>query len=484
MNKPERCELAPDLSISRILTGLWQVADMERAGVPLDSSTAASAMKTYVEAGLTTFDMADHYGSSEGIAGHFHRNLDPDRSAQLLTKWVPPPGRSAKQDVREAVQTALDRLQTDKIDLLQFHAWNYADPSWLDCLFWLQECRDEGMIRHLGLTNFDAAHLQIVVHSGIEVVSNQVCYSLLDQRARGKLTELCLEKGIKLLAFGTLAGGFLTERWLGAPEPDNENLRTWSEMKYQRFIREAGGWSKLQGLLQTVKRVAKRQGVSMANVAARCIMEQPAVGGIIIGARLGESEHISENLQLFQFSLDDSSRSELDEAVKKLQPIPGDCGDEYRKEPFLTASGDLSHHIEDLPPPYKTLVRKDGRSRVLSGTRWERLAGYSRAVRQGSSVWVSGTTASHGDRIIGGTDPAAQLHFVIDKIEGALQSLGSDLSDVVRTRVYVRDMKDWKSVAAVHRERFEKIQPANTLVQAPLVGSDFLVEMEVDAVVG
>jgi enamine deaminase RidA (YjgF/YER057c/UK114 family) len=162
----------------------------------------------------------------------------------------------------------------------------------------------------------------------------------------------------------------------------------------------------------------------MANVASRYILEEPAVGGIIIGSRLGESEHIHDNLRLFQFSLDEASRSAIEEAQARLQPIPGDCGDEYRKPPFLTASGDLSHHLESFPPPYPVQSGTDGWSRVLSGTLWEGLAGYCRAVRHGDRILVSGTTATHGERVIGGADAAAQLHFVIDKVEGALQSLG------------------------------------------------------------
>ena len=484
MNGVERCSLAPDLTISRILTGLWQVADMERDGESLEQANAARAMEAYVDAGLTTFDMADHYGSAEQIAGYYHRHFDSEsQRAQLLTKWVPHPGPSSPEEVRTAVQTALDRLQTNCLDLLQFHAWNYADPSWLDILCSLQELKQQGLIRHLGLTNFDAAHLRIVVHSGFQVVSNQICYSLLDQRARGNLTRLCEQHGIKLLTFGTLAGGFLTDRWLGVAEPVLDDLRTWSEMKYFRFIRESGGWDRYQELLTVVRQVADRHGVSIANVAGRYILDQPAVGGIIVGARLGEREHLEENLRLFQLALDEQSRKELDDAVSKLRPIPGDCGDEYRKEPYLTASGDLSHHVEKLPPPYESSIGEDGATRVTSGTKWEQMAGYSRAIRKGDQIWVSGTTAAHADRVIGGTDPAAQTHFIIDKIDGALQSLGSHLQDVVRTRVYVQDMKNWEAVAHVHGERFGQIQPANTLVQAPLVGSEYLVEMEVDAVV-
>jgi aryl-alcohol dehydrogenase-like predicted oxidoreductase/enamine deaminase RidA (YjgF/YER057c/UK114 family) len=478
----DRCELAPGFSISRVLTGLWQIADMERDGNTVDINATAQAMTPYVDAGLTTFDMADHYGSAEVVAGAFVRQQVPG-SVQLITKWVPKPGFAEREDVRAAVYKSLDRMQAERLDLLQFHAWNYPDPSWLDCLFWLQEMKDEGFICHLGLTNFDTAHLRIVLNSGIDIVSNQVCFSLLDQRARTGMTDLCVEHGVKLLAFGAVAGGFLTERWLGEPEPDWDNLETWSEMKYGRFIKEAGGWGVFQELLGAVDRVAKKHEVSIANVACRTILEEPSVGGVIIGARLGKSDHISDNLRLFEFELDETSRSELDAALSRLQTIPGDCGDEYRKPPFLTATGDLSHHIDTLPKPFVPRDRPGGRTDVLSGIPWESFAGYCRAVRQGNRIWVSGTTATHRDRTIGGSDPTAQTQFVIDKIEGAIQSLGGRLEDVVRTRVFVRNLADWEQVAAVHGQRFGHIQPANTLVQAALVGEDLLVEMEADAVV-
>ena len=479
----ERIELAPDLEISRVLTGLWQIADMERGGEPLDPDAASAAMREYVEAGLTTFDMADHYGSAEVISGRFAQRRGGEPAAELLTKWVPKPGPHTRDDVRAAVRRSLDRMGADRLDLLQFHAWSYADPGWLDCLFWLQELRNEGLIGHLGLTNVDTAHLRIVLHSGVDVVSNQVCYSLIDQRAREGLTELCLEHGVKLLAFGTLAGGLLTERWLGAPRPPVNGLETWSQMKYWRFVDVAAGWDTFQRLLGVVHGVAERRGVSMANVACRYILEQPAVGGVIIGARLGQREHIRDNLRLFDFSLDANDTAEIEAALSEIGPIPGDCGDEYRKPPFLTASGDLSHHFDSLPPPYAAREGGDGRTLVSTGTIWEDLAGFSRAVRRGSRIWVSGTTATHGDRHIGGSDPAAQTHFVIDKIEGALQALGGRLADVVRTRVYVPPGGDWEAVARAHGQRFGAVLPANTLVHAGLVGDQHLVEIEAEAVV-
>lgn len=468
----ERCELAPDLTISRVLTGLWQIADMERDGRSLDLAAAAAAMTPYVDADFTTFDMADHYGSAEEIAGLFLKEHGP--CVQLLTKWVPKPGPVTRDDVRAAVQRSLDRMQTGRLDLLQFHAWNYADPVWLDCLYWLQELKQEGLIRHLGLTNVDTAHLRIIVNSGIAVVSNQVSFSLLDQRARRGMTELCLKHGIKLLAFGTVAGGFLTERWLGKPEPGMDELTTWSQMKYKRFIDAAGGWQVFQDLLHRVDHIAQRLGVSIASVACRTILEEPAVGGVIIGAHLGQRDHIQDNLRIFQFSLDESSRSKIKDVLARLKPIPGDCGDEYRKPPFLTASGDLSHHIDSFSSPYEPYDSEDGRTVVLSGK--------GRAVRRNDHIAISATDAAYGERVIGGQDPVAQFHFVVDKIEGALQSLGGRLEDVIRTDVRIRDMEDAAVVTRAYEKRFHAIRPANTLAQAPFERKECLVEIQAEAI--
>lgn len=476
-------ELAPGLTISRALTGLWQIADLERDGTKVNPVEAARQMKAYLDAGFTTFDMADHYGSAEEITGVFNQTYGSDAS-QFFTKWVPSPGKITAAQVRAAVETALTRMKTDQIDLMQFHAWQYAHPSWVDCLFWLQELKNEGLIRHLGLTNFDTAHLQVVVNSGIEVVSNQVCYSLLDQRAAGEMTQLCLKHGVKLLAFGTVAGGFLSEKWLGKPEPVLNESLTWSQMKYKRFIDAAGGWERFQNLLRTLLPIAQKHGIGIATLASHYMLLQPAVAGVIIGARLGKSEHITENQQLFSIQLEEADRASIQFALSSLQKIPGDCGDEYRKAPFLTASGDLSHHIDGLPSPYPTQEGTDGRIKALSGTIWEDIAGFSRAIRKGNHILVSGTTATHGSVQMGGDDPAAQMHFIIDKVEGAIRSLGGSLEDVVRTRIFVQRASDWEAISRAHGQRFAGIQPANTLVQATLIGDGYLVEMETDALVG
>ena len=478
----ERVELAPGLNISRVVTGLWQVADIERRVGELELSLVAAAMRPYIQAGLTTFDAADHYGSAELIVGEYRRPPG-ERSVEGLTKWVPKPGPLTREQVSRAVDLAASRLGAKALELLQFHAWNYADPSYLDGLFFLDELRAEGRIRNIGLTNCDAVHLEMLLASGLEIVSNQVCFSLLDRRAAGAMTTLCVERGVSLLAYGTLAGGLLTERFLDIAEPDVADLETWSLMKYRRFVETAGGWSRFQQVLRGLNDIACRLEISLANLATRYVLEQPAVAAVIVGARLGESEHIAETVGLFSFELGPTLISEIDELLAHLDPIPGDCGDEYRRPPFLTASGDLSHHLDAFPAPYRVEVDSNGRRRAFSGVPWEPMAGYCRAIREGRRIWVSGTTASHGDRLIGGDDPASQMQFVIDKIEGALQSLGGRLEDVVRTRVFVPRIEQWEAIARTHGQRFRDVLPANTMVQAALIGDEFLVEMEAEAVV-
>ena len=171
------------------------------------------------------------------------------------------------------------------------------------------------------------------------------------------------------------------------------------------------------------------------------------------------------------------------DAQKELTPIPGDCGDEYRKPPYLTASGDLSHHFQEIPKIYDSNILVEGREHVSSNTKWEELASYSRAVKYKDRIVVSGTTATYGDLTIGGDDASAQTYFIIDKIEAAITSLGGSLKDVIRTRIFIKNLSDWELVAKAHGERFKDIMPANTLVQARLIGDDYLVEIEAEAVI-
>ena len=482
--------LAPGLEISRIVTGLWQVADQERGDQSLDLDVAGKALVEYADAGFDTFDMADHYGSAELIAGRCLDIIaDRDKGSKpekikVFTKWCPTPGEMTPEIVRAGVQRSMDRLGVSKIDLLQFHWWTFEHPGYLDAMRELQLMRSEGLIEHIGLTNFDTNHLHVLVKEGIEIAVNQVCFSLLDRRAADEMSTFCLENDIKLLAYGTLAGGFLSDKWVGATDIAASDIDDWSKMKYRRFIDSIGGWGAYQGVLRALDIVAKKHGVSLANVATRWILEQPAVGAIIVGARLGEREHRGDNLRVLSFSLDEDDLATVKAACDKTTRIPGDCGDEYRRPPYLTASGDLSHHLGSLPKIYSAIsnAERPNRQRIDSGSVWEAVCGFSRAVRDGDRILVSGTTATDGmGNIVCKGDVAEQTVFILDKIAACLSALGGSMDDVVRTRIYMRDASQWEAASRVHGQVFRTIRPANTLLQIATLVGDYDIEIEAEA---
>jgi aryl-alcohol dehydrogenase-like predicted oxidoreductase len=332
----ERAELAPGLACVRILNGLWQVSG---AHGTIDARKAVPQMLAYHAAGLTTWDLADHYGPAEDFIGAFRAMLAAQDGETALaeslafTKWVPRPGQASGALAREAVERSLKRMGVARLDMLQFHWWDYADKGYLAALGYLNELREQGLIRSLALTNFDTERLAEILDAGIPIVSNQVQYSLIDLRPAIAMQALCLDRGVQLLTYGTLCGGLLSERYLGQGEPGRGALSTASLRKYKQMIDLWGGWAQFQRLLLALKAVADRYGASIANVAVRVILDRPAVAGVILGARLGVAEHIAENLQTFSLRLDDADRAQLDEAVAgaaDLFRIIGDCGDEYR----------------------------------------------------------------------------------------------------------------------------------------------------------
>jgi aryl-alcohol dehydrogenase-like predicted oxidoreductase/enamine deaminase RidA (YjgF/YER057c/UK114 family) len=479
---PDRLHLTQGLDISRALTGLWQVADIEKDGTIIDPEVGAGWLEAYARAGFDTFDMADHYGSAEIIAGRLLAHGVSPRP-RVFTKWCPTPGPMTADVVRAGVQDRLTRLGVDRIDLLQFHWWTFEHPAWLDALHELNRLRDEGLIAELGVTNFDAAHFNLALSDGIPLRTNQVSFSLLDRRATADLAEVCARHGAWILGYGTLCGGFLSDRWLGKPDP--ARIDDWSKMKYRRFIETAGGWDAYQTVLTAAAAIAAKHGVSVSNVATRWVLEQNRVAGVIIGARLGEAMHAADNLRLFSFALDHDDRAVLSAAFAATRPIPGDCGDEYRKPPFLTASGDLSHHLAEVPKAFvpQPIPDRAGATRVLTGSHWEDIAGYCRAQKIGDRILVSGTTAVAGlSRPVAPQDAGAQTTYVLDRIIAAVTSLGGRAEDIARTRIYITDEADVLEVSRAHGRVFGATKPANTLVRVAGLIGNHRVEIEAEAI--
>jgi aryl-alcohol dehydrogenase-like predicted oxidoreductase len=329
-------ELAPDLTICRILNGMWQVAGGHGY---IDHEKAVEDMIKYHNSGFTTWDLADIYGPAEDLIGEFRRRLlklrgkeELDR-IQALTKWVPRPGKITRSAVIENIQKSLNRMNVSSIDLLQFHWWDYNNPYYMDALKYLTDLRDNGIIKNIGLTNFDTERVQIMMDADLPIVSNQIQYSIIDRRPEVKMIPFCQKHDISLLAYGSLCGGLMSDRYLEREKPSAAELDTLSLRKYYQMIEAWGGWNLFQELLSNLKAAAQKHKVSIANIATRYILDSPAVAGIIIGTRLGIVDHRASNEQVFNLKLDRSDLDAIDAVCKKsnnLYEKIGDCGDEYR----------------------------------------------------------------------------------------------------------------------------------------------------------
>ncbi|XP_070557983.1 uncharacterized protein [Ptychodera flava] len=334
-----KVKLHGGLNISRILNGMWQVSGAHGA---IDPQKAVQEMQHYLDAGLTTFDMADHYGPAEEFYGVFLKQLrrergeDSVKSVQGLTKWVPRPGPMTRQIVEQNIDRSLHRMGVEKLDSLQFHWWDYNDKRYLDALGHMADLQNEGKIGELALTNFDTQRMKEISDKGIRISTNQVQYSIIDRRPAVKMAEFCQAHDIKLLTYGTIGGGLISEKYLDVPEPaGRRELNTASLGKYKQMIDAWGGWKLFQELLKVLDGIAKSHNVSIPNVATRYILDQPAVGGVIIGCRLGVkgAEHISDNLRTFTFDLTQSDTEKIEAVCRRSQDLfarIGDCGDEYR----------------------------------------------------------------------------------------------------------------------------------------------------------
>jgi aryl-alcohol dehydrogenase-like predicted oxidoreductase len=323
----ETLELAPGYRIPRIVRGGWQLAGGHGE---VDRERAVREIAAFVDAGLNTVDGADIYTGVEAIYGEFNarRRAQGKGLLQVHTKCVPDHDDLARVDaayIRRIAERSLDRLQVERLDLVQFHWWDYRVPGCIDAALALTALQREGHIAHLGGTNFDSERTAALLDAGVPLVSMQVQYSLLDRRPEAHLVPLGQQRGVQLLCYGTLAGGFFSERWLDAPEP--VELTNRSLIKYKLIIDDCGGWSAFQSLLRVVKSIAERHRTSIAAVATRWVLDRPGVAAAIVGARY--ADHLGDTLAVFSLHLDEQDRAML---APWLAAHPGPQGDTYTLE--------------------------------------------------------------------------------------------------------------------------------------------------------
>ena len=322
----EIVELSPGYRISRVIRGGWQLAGGHGA---IDPAAAVADLMSAFETGITAFDCADIYTGVEELYGAFRLVLARRHGVAALTrlklhtKFVPDLdilARIRKADVEKIIDRSLQRLGLEQLDLVQFHWWDMAVPGAVQTALWLKDLQQAGKIDRIGGTNFNTAHVRALLEAGVPLASLQVQYSMLDRRPAQQLAGL----GVKLLCYGSVAGGFLSERWLGAPEP-NQPLPNRSLVKYQLIIDDAGGWPVFQRLLQGLSALAKRHGTDIATIASCYVLDQPQVAAVIVGAT--NRTHLTANAGVSAVRLSDRDRSEIAALVAQLRPLDGDAYD-------------------------------------------------------------------------------------------------------------------------------------------------------------
>ena len=323
----QRFSLNADYSISRIIKGGWHLAGGHGA---IDPAAALRDMAEFVDAGVTTFDCADIYTGVESMIGDFRRS-HPERArrVQVHTKFVPDLKDLARIDrgyVENIIDRSLQRLGVERLDLVQFHWWDFAVPGYVETALELDRLRRSGKIGHLGVTNFDVAHLSELQAAGVPIVFHQAQYSLLDDRARHGMVEFCNAHGIWLLCYGTVCGGFVSERWLDKPAPQAA-LENRSLTKYRLIIDEFGGWTLFQQLLHALRDVAAKHATDIASIATRMILDRDRVAAAIVGAV--NTRHLAAHATLAQLYLDEDDRHAI-EAITRQQRGP--AGDIYELE--------------------------------------------------------------------------------------------------------------------------------------------------------
>ena len=318
----ETVALRPGYRISRLVKGGWQLAGDHG---PVIRERAIADMDAFVDAGVVTFDCADIYPGVEEMIGAFlarraaARGTASAAAVKVHTKYVPDLaalGRIDQTAVAKVIDRSLARLGRERLDLVQLHWWDYGVPGAPACAEHLAALQQAGKIDRIGVTNFDHRHLAEITATGVEVVSAQTQYSLLDRRPEGGFIDWAGANGVAVLAYGSLAGGFLTDRWLDAPDPGfafaNRSL-----VKYRLIIEEFGGWGLYQDLLRALRSIADRRDVGIAAVAVRAMLDAPGVAAVIVGARY--ADRLGDTLRAFSLRLDEDDRR----AIRAVQTRAG-----------------------------------------------------------------------------------------------------------------------------------------------------------------
>ena len=338
-------ELVDGYEISPVIKGGWQLSSGHSLNIEIQEQAAISDMISFIKAGITTFDFGDIYTGVEELVGKTLVQLSQEMGAnargevQLHTKYVPNETFLKDFDSSDAiniVNRSLARLGVDQVDLVQLHWWRYEDRHYLAAMEALFGLKELGKIRNVGITNFDLTRLEEMVNAGLKPASHQIQYSMLDRRAEQGMSQFCKENEIGILCYGTVAGGFFSEKFLDTAEPTQVETR--SNVKYQIIIDEFGGWELFQRLLRVCKDIADSHETDIGTIASAWVLARPAVKGVIVGAR--NISHIDSNVKIPKIIFTSQELEAIDEVLSESK---GPSGPVYDLERYSEKHRKIMH---------------------------------------------------------------------------------------------------------------------------------------------
>ncbi|GAQ82385.1 oxidoreductase [Klebsormidium nitens] len=322
-------EIAPGLAPSAVIKGCWQLAGGHRGDRSTDRTTGKAAVEDFqpfVNAGITTFDTADIYGPSESLIGDYLRKTKDRPPVQVFTKccfFGSSQQNVSLQAVEQKIDLSRQHLGVDSLDLVQMYWQDYSVRNYVKAAQALQALQEKGKIRAVAVTNLATKQLEEMVSAGVKIAANQVQYSLLDRRPENGLVDFCQKHDISLLPFGTVGGGFLTDKYLGvSADQASKTINTYSLQKYANTLGRVGSWDWLQELLTCLRSIADKHSTDVANVSSKWVLQRPTVAAIIIGAR--NANHVEDHRRLFTFELDGEDLATIDVVLAKGRKPQGD----------------------------------------------------------------------------------------------------------------------------------------------------------------
>lgn len=238
-------------------------------------------------------------------------------------------------EIGARVDRARRRLGQDRLDLVQLQWWNLALPGWIAAGEALAALARAGALAHVGVTNFPAAAMVALLDAGVKLVSNQVQMSLLDTRAGRALAPIARARGVKILAYGPLAGGFLGPAWRGRPAPPAAPTATVKfPPVYRALVDRLGGWAWLQALLDALAEIGTRHAVAIPVVALAWLKQAGDAAAILVG--LGSTRRAPDILAAEALVLTEADLALLDAVLARRGPIAEDVA-AFERDRLLSA---------------------------------------------------------------------------------------------------------------------------------------------------